>query len=57
MQPHPEFSSTYIRDLIDARGIGVIDDEVLRTARETLTEEIDANMIADQFEVFFKSAV
>ena len=57
MQPHPEFSSTYIRDLIDARGIGVIDDEVLRTARETLTEEIDANMIADQFETFFKSAV
>ena len=57
MQPHPEFSSTYIRDLIDARGIGVIDDEVLRTARETLMEEIDASMVADQFETFFKNAV
>lgn len=54
MQPHPEFSTPYIRDLIDARGIGVIDDDILQAARDALLDDVDAQMAADQFEAFLK---
>jgi len=36
MQPHPEFSNTYIRELIDARAIGLIDNDILENARNNL---------------------
>jgi GMP synthase (glutamine-hydrolysing) len=54
MQPHPEFSTQYIRDLIDARGIGKIDDAILEKARDNLLEDVDAQKAADQFEAFLK---
>ncbi len=54
MQPHPEFSTQYIRDLIEARAIGVIDDDILQQAREKLMENVDAQKAADQFEKFLK---
>lgn len=54
MQPHPEFSTQYIRDLIAERAIGVIDEEVLAQARRKLMENVDAQKAADQFEAFFK---
>jgi GMP synthase-like glutamine amidotransferase len=54
MQPHPEFSTQYIRDLIEARAIGVIDDNVLADARSKLMDDVDAQKAADQFEAFFK---
>lgn len=54
MQPHPEFSTQYIRDLIEARAIGVIDDDVLADSRSKLMEDVDAQKAADQFEAFFK---
>jgi GMP synthase (glutamine-hydrolysing) len=54
MQPHPEFSTQYIRDLIEARAIGVIDEDVLADARNKLMEDVDAQVAADQFEAFFK---
>ncbi|MDB9727934.1 type 1 glutamine amidotransferase [Amylibacter sp.] len=56
MQPHPEFSNTYIRELIDARGIGLIDDKILENARNNLMEDLDAKEIANQFEAFYKRA-
>ena len=54
MQPHPEFTTQYIRDLIQARAIGVIDDDVLSAAQATLMENVDAQKAADQFEAFLK---
>lgn len=54
MQPHPEFSTQYIRDLIAERAIGVIDDAVLEQARSKLMEDVDAQKAADQFEAFFR---
>ncbi len=54
MQPHPEFSTQYIRDLIDARAIGVVDNDVLELARRKLMENVDAQKAADQFEAFLK---
>ena len=56
MQPHPEFSNTYIRELIDARGIGLIDDTILENARSGLMDDLDAIKVADQFEEFYKRA-
>lgn len=54
MQPHPEFSNTYIRELIDARAIGLIDNDILENARNNLKDDLDAKEIANQFEAFFK---
>lgn len=54
MQPHPEFSTQYIRDLIAERAIGVIDDDILAKANSQLMENVDAQKAADQFEAFFK---
>ncbi|MBT6894529.1 MAG: type 1 glutamine amidotransferase, partial [Rhodobacterales bacterium] len=51
-----EFSNTYIRELIDARGIGLIDDKILENARNNLMEDLDAKEIANQFEAFYKRA-
>ena len=56
MQPHPEFSNTYIRELIDARAIGLIDNDILENARNNLKDDLDAKVIANQFEAFFKRA-
>ena len=56
MQPHPEFSNTYIRELIDARAIGLIDKDILENARNNLKDDLDAKEIANQFEAFFKRA-
>jgi GMP synthase (glutamine-hydrolysing) len=56
MQPHPEFNTQYIRDLIQARAIGVIGDDILAAAKETLMENTDAQKAADQFEAFLKRA-
>jgi len=56
MQPHPEFSNTYIRELIDARAIGLIDNDILENARNNLKDDLDAKEIANQFETFFKRA-
>ena len=56
MQPHPEFSNTYIRELIDARGIGLIDDTILENARSGLMDDLDAIKVANQFEEFYKRA-
>ncbi len=56
MQPHPEFSNTYIRELIDARAIGLIDNDILENARNNLKDDLDAKEIANQFEAFFKRA-
>ena len=56
MQPHPEFSNTYIRELIDARASGLIDNDILENARNNLKDDLDAKEIANQFEAFFKRA-
>ncbi|MDB9804006.1 type 1 glutamine amidotransferase [Amylibacter sp.] len=56
MQPHPEFSNTYIRELIDARAIGLIDNDILENARNNLKDDLDTKEIANQFEAFFKRA-
>lgn len=54
MQPHPEFSADFMRDLIDTRGIGVIDDDILARARATLAADSDAQKVAEQFARFFR---
>jgi len=55
-QPHPEFSTQYIRDLFKHRAIGVIDPAIITAASAELAEKTDAQLMADRFERFFKRA-
>jgi len=57
MQPHPEFSTQYIRDLFEHRAIGVIDPAIIDAAKVDLIDKTDAQVAADKFEKFFKRAV
>ncbi|WP_284376491.1 type 1 glutamine amidotransferase [Amylibacter marinus] len=54
VQPHPEFSSDFVKALIDARGIGVIAPEILQSARDGLLPDVDAQKVADMFEAVLK---
>lgn len=41
MQPHPEMDAEFIRDLLDAKGEALFDEQQLADAYEGLTDDID----------------
>ncbi len=53
VQPHPEFSAEFMRDLIEARR-DVLPAEIAENALATLDRELNSVRLADQFEAFFK---
>ncbi len=53
VQPHPEFSAQFVKDLIEARR-DVLPAEIATEALGTLGRELNSVYLADQFEAFFK---
>jgi len=53
VQPHPEFGAGFIRGLIRTRGTGVIPDDQLRLADETLDGPVANDQMADHMAAFF----
>ena len=47
MQPHPEFSQEFVRDLIETRAVGIVPDAVLQHSRASLSPDTNANTAAD----------
>ncbi len=43
MQPHPEMDAEFIRDLLDAKGEALFDEQQLADAYEGLTDDIDVD--------------
>lgn len=54
VQPHPEFGSAFIDGLIKTRGKGVVPNDQLNAASETLDAPNDNASIATQMVEFFK---
>lgn len=55
-QPHPEFSSGFTDALAQARGRGVVPDELLETVTENLSKPIDDSKIAQNIIDFFRGS-
>ena len=53
IQPHPEFSSDFFADLLEARR-DILPELVVARALKGLTGKLSSSVIADQFEAFFK---
>ena len=53
IQPHPEFSSAFLADLLEARR-DILPEPVVARALKGLTGKLSSSVIADQFEAFFK---
>ncbi len=53
IQAHPEFSNSFIRGLIDARGKGVVPEPVLQDARQRLDRPLSTDWAARQIAEFF----
>lgn len=53
IQPHPEFSSDFFADLLEARR-DILPEPVVARAFKGLTGKLSSSVIADQFEAFFK---
>lgn len=53
VQPHPEFSASFMADLIEARR-DILPPEIAGKALATLDEKLTTSRLADQFEAFFK---
>ncbi|EBA12712.1 type 1 glutamine amidotransferase [Roseobacter sp. CCS2] len=56
-QPHPEFGIEYMSSLVTFRGKGVVPDDLLAKATDSLEEPVDNARIADQIARFFKERV
>lgn len=54
IQPHPEFTSRMVGQLLDTRGRGVVPDELIDDARTKLDAPINSDKIADRVAKFFK---
>ncbi|HKL55560.1 MAG TPA: type 1 glutamine amidotransferase [Roseovarius sp.] len=54
IQPHPEFTSQMIGQLIRHRGPGVVPDPLLAKAETQLDAPIESDVIADRIAAFFK---
>ncbi len=52
VQPHPEFTAPFVQGLIDKRGRGVIDDDLLDAAEAGLHHSLDNTALADQLALF-----
>jgi len=53
LQPHPEFSTAFVADLIEKRGRGVVPDEILDTASNALDGPLNTAEIAAFMAAFF----
>ena len=53
IQPHPEFNSAFLADLLEARR-DILPEPVVARALKGLTGKLSSSVIADQFEAFFK---
>lgn len=53
IQAHPEFSRRFLSDLIPTKGIGMLPDELLRSARSDIKKEIDQDRVASIIGEFF----
>ena len=53
IQPHPEFSSDFFADLLEARR-DILPEPVVARALKGLTGKLSSSVIADKFEAFFK---
>ena len=53
IQPHPEFSSAFLADLLEARR-DILPEPVVARALKGVTGKLSSSVIADQFEAFFK---
>lgn len=56
VQPHPEFSQSYVPELIAARGRGLVPDTLLDAALDANAGDNDNKRIADHIAGFFKRA-
>ncbi len=54
-QPHPEFGSDFVRDLIEARGRGVVPDDLLYDALNGLSKPNDSQRVANDIAGFLKA--
>jgi len=54
LQPHPEFTTSFVAGLIEKRGRGVVPDAALDAARDTLDGPLDNDEIAAFIGAFFK---
>lgn len=54
IQPHPEFTSRMIGQLLDTRGRGVVPDPLIDAASAQLDTPIDSDRIATRVAEFFK---
>ncbi|TCL08998.1 GMP synthase (glutamine-hydrolysing) [Shimia isoporae] len=54
VQAHPEFDGLFIDGLINTRGRGVVPDDLLDAAEETLAAPVANQTLADQFADFFR---
>ncbi|ETX30051.1 type 1 glutamine amidotransferase [Roseivivax isoporae] len=55
VQPHPEFTDAFTRDLIDSRGRGTVPDALLDAARARLGQSTGAAAVGDQLARFLKT--
>ncbi|MGR3502930.1 glutamine amidotransferase-related protein [Pseudaestuariivita sp.] len=57
LQPHPEFDAAYVEALLTTRAVGVVPEDVVETARASLTEgATDGRATADRIARFFHAA-
>jgi GMP synthase (glutamine-hydrolysing) len=56
VQPHPEFNSDFVADLIVARG-NVLPAEIAHSGNESLGAETSSPAVAEHIEKFFKKAL
>jgi len=54
LQPHPEFNADFIAGLAATRGKGVVPDDLLRAAVESLGPAVANDWVADKFSSIFK---
>lgn len=55
MQAHPEFTPEFTRDLIEARGRGVVPDALLDEANARLGDQLDRDLAAQRITRFLKT--
>ncbi len=55
IQAHPEFTPAFTRDLIEARGRGVVSDALLDAAKAHLDEPLDTALVAGKIARFLKT--
>ncbi|WP_209425944.1 type 1 glutamine amidotransferase [Pararhodobacter sp. SW119] len=56
VQPHPEFADDFVAGLIETRGRGLVEDDLLDAARARLGRPLDADRIADRIATFFRAS-